>query len=91
MKVQEATYKGGYAIHILFEDGVTGTVHLNDLVENGIFRPLKDTTQFAKVYTTGYSIAWSDELEIDAANIYAELSGKAPGEAFSSPLSYAIN
>ena len=91
MKVQEATYKGNYDIHVLFEDGVAGIIHLNDLVESGIFLALKDTTKFAKVYTTGYSIAWSDQLEIDAATIYAELSGKAPGEVFSSPYSYATN
>lgn len=84
MKVQEATYKGGYDIHVLFEDGVAGTIHLNDLVEAGIFLPLKDTAQFAKVYTTDYSIVWSDQLEIDAATIYVELSEKAPSAAFSS-------
>jgi len=83
-------YKNNYDIHVLFEDGVAGTIHLNDLVENGIFRPLKDIPQFEKVYTTGYSIAWSDHLEIDAATIYAELSGKAPGEVFSSHF-YATN
>ena len=91
MKVQAATYKGGYDILVQFEDGVSGTLHLNDLVEKGIFRPLKDTAQFAKVYTTGYSIAWSDQLEIDAATVYAELSGTSPGEVYSSPLSYATN
>lgn len=91
MKVLEATYKGDYDIYVRFEDGVAGTIHLGDLVEAGIFLPLKDTAQFAKVYTTGYSIAWSDQLEIDAANIYAELSGKAPGEAFVYPHSHATN
>lgn len=35
--VQEATYKGGYDIHVQFEDGVASIIHLNDLVENGIF------------------------------------------------------
>ncbi|MEO8173566.1 MAG: DUF2442 domain-containing protein [Sediminibacterium sp.] len=90
MKVLAVTYKGNYDIHVLFEDGVGGTIHLNDLVEKGIFNRLKDTTQFEKVYTTGYSIAWSDQLEIDAATIYAELSGKVPGEVFSSQ-SYATN
>jgi len=88
MKVLEVTYKGDYTISILFEDGVEGTIRLNDLVEKGIFQVLKDTTQFSKVYTTGYSIAWSEELEIDAANIYTELSGKDPGEVFTATHSY---
>ena len=78
MIVQEAKYKGGYIIHVLFEDVIGGIVHLNDLVEAGIFLPLKDTNQFAKVYTTGYSIAWFDQFEIDAATIYTELFGKTP-------------
>jgi hypothetical protein len=91
MKVLEATYQGGYDIHVLFEDGVAGTIRLNNLIEKGIFLSLKDATKFSQVYTTGYSIAWSDQLEIDAATIYAELSGKNPTEAFSSPYSYATN
>jgi hypothetical protein len=28
------------------------------------------------VYTTGYSIAWSDELKIDVMTIYAEIVNK---------------
>jgi len=91
MKVLEVTYKNDYAIDVLFEDGIAGTICLNDLVEKGIFQVLKDTTHFSKVYTTGYSIAWSEELEIDAANIYAELSGKDPIEVFTATHSYATN
>jgi hypothetical protein len=44
---------------------------------------LQDQNQFAKVYTNGYSIAWSNELEIDAANIYSELTDKHFGEILS--------
>ena len=91
MKVLEVIYQGDYAIYVSFEDGVAGTIHLNTLVEKGIFQALKDTNQFSKVYTTGYSIAWSEELEIDAATIYAELSGKNPGDVFISTHSYATN
>ena len=32
------------------------------------------------VYTTGYSIAWSNELEIDATAIYSDLTGKHFGK-----------
>jgi hypothetical protein len=76
MNVQEVTYLSDYTISVMFEDGVSGTVQLNDLVEKGIFKVLQDKTQFAKVYTTGYLIAWSNELEIDATTIYSEITGK---------------
>ena len=91
MKVQEVKYLSDYTVNIIFEDGVSGTIQLNDLVDKGIFKVLQDKNQFAKVYTNGYSIAWSNELEIDATTIYAELTGKHFGEIFTPKLSHASN
>jgi hypothetical protein len=91
MKVQEVTYLSDYTISVKFEDGVSGTVQLNDLVEKGIFKVLQDKIEFAKVYTTGYSIAWSNELEIDANTIYSEVTGKHFGDIISPKFSYATN
>lgn len=91
MKVQEVKYLSDYTISIKFDDGVFGTIQLNDLVEKGIFKALQDKNQFAKVYTNGYSIAWSNELEIDATAIYSELSGKHFGEILSPKLAHATN
>ena len=48
MKVQEVKYLSDYNISVKFDDGVTGTVQLNDLVEKGIFKVLQDKSQFAK-------------------------------------------
>lgn len=76
MKVREVKYIADYTISIKFDDGINGTIQLNDLVQKGIFKLLQDKSEFAKVYTNGYSIAWSNELEIDAITIYAELTGK---------------
>jgi len=91
MKVQEVKYISDYIISIKFDDGVNGTIELNDLVEKGIFKVLQDKNQFAKVYTNGYSIAWSNELEIDATTIYAELTGKHFGEILTPKLSQSSN
>ena len=91
MKVQEVKYISDYIISIKFDDGVYGTIELNDLVKKGIFKVLQDKNEFAKVYTNGYSIAWSNELEIDATTIYSELTGKNFGEILSPKLSHATN
>lgn len=61
-------------------DGVIGIINLSEMVKQGIFRGIKDEVLFSKVYTTGYSIAWSDELEIDTLTIYAELLCRQPEE-----------
>ena len=91
MKVQEVTYLSDYTISIKFEDGVSGTIQLNDLVEKGIFKVLQDKSLFAKVYTNGYSIAWSNELEIDATAIYSDLTGKHFGEILGPTFPHAAN
>jgi hypothetical protein len=91
MKVLEVKYLTDYTISVKFDDGVTGTIHLNNLVEKGVFKVLQDKAQFAKVYSTGYSIAWSNELEIDAITIYSEITGKHFGDIISPKFSYATN
>ena len=91
MKVQEVKYIADYTISIKFDDGISGTIQLKDLVQKGIFKVLQDKNLFAKVYTNGNSIAWSNELEIDATTIYAELTGKHFGEIFTPKLSHASN
>lgn len=50
MKVQEVTYLSDYIISVKFEDGVSGTVQLNDLVEKGIFKVLQGSqpTSFSR-------------------------------------------
>lgn len=91
MGVQEVKYLSDYTISIIFDDGVSGTIQLNDLIEKGIFKVLQDKNQFAKVYTNGNSIAWSNELEIDATTIYSELTGKHFGDILSPKLTHATN
>lgn len=91
MKVQEVKYIADYTIIIKFDDGVSGTIQLDDLVTKGIFKPLQDKDKFAKVYTTGYSIAWSNELEIDATAIYSDITGKDFGEILNSRFTHAPN
>ena len=67
-------------IQVVFDDGVSGTIDMADLMQKGIFRELLDASVFAKVYTTGEAIAWSEDLEIDALNIYAKIVKKEPSE-----------
>jgi hypothetical protein len=38
MKVQEVKYVADYTISIKFDDGISGTIQLNDLVQKGHFQ-----------------------------------------------------
>ena len=91
MKIASVSPLSDYKLHIKFEDGVSGDIELKSFIEVGIFSVLRDPDLFDKVYTTGYSVAWSDELEIDALAIYVELSKKSPEDIFTTDLNYATN
>ena len=91
MKVKEVKYLSDYTISVSFEDGIRGIINLEDLVSKGIFEVLKDKSKFEKVYTTGYSIAWSGELEIDAISIYLDITGKDFGDISHPKFSYAAD
>lgn len=77
MKIESVKYVDGYTLHVKFTDGVEGHIELSDLVGKGIFKEIQNEALFAKLYTTGYSIAWSEELEIDSDAIYMEITGKS--------------
>ena len=80
MKIESVKYISGFTLHVKFLDGVEGDIELSDLVGKGIFKLLQSQELFAKAYNTGYSIAWSSELEIDSDTIYMEISGKSIDE-----------
>jgi hypothetical protein len=91
MKVTNVTVIPEYKLEVTFDDGVSGIIDLGNFIENGIFSVLKDKQLFDKAYAADYAIAWSDELEIDAIAIYAEILNKKPEDILSPELNYAAN
>lgn len=91
MNLKEVKYVSDYSIEVVFEDEVKGIVHLNDLVEKGIFKVLQDKERFAQVYATPSAIAWSDQLEIDAIKIYLDITGKNFGEVMNPKFLHAAD
>lgn len=75
MRLKSVAYKEKYTSIVQFEDKVKSEIDLTALVSKGIFKAIKDIALFEKVYHTSYSIAWNDDLEIDALNIYLALTG----------------
>jgi|GEM_PF-1465292 len=78
MKIISLSPLPDYKLDIKFEDGVSGEIELRGFIEKGIFSVLKNEDSFNRVYSNGYSVAWSDELEIDALVVYAKLLNKWP-------------
>lgn len=91
MKAIDVQPLSDYKIKVVFDDGVSGVVDLHELVEKGIFQHLKDEKAFRNVHTDGASIAWSEELEIDADNIYAEILNVEPIKVLHTPSYHAAD
>ena len=75
-----------YHLHLEFEDGVTGEVDVEELVDlEGVFAPLRDRGEFLKVYVdreTG-TVAWPNGADLDPVVLYAKVSGRTIEELLS--------
>jgi hypothetical protein len=68
-----------YKLHLTFEDGVEGTIDLNQLVEfTGIFAPLQDPNFFAEVQVHPElgTVFWSNGADLDPDVLYATITGQ---------------
>ncbi len=90
MKVISAILLPPYKLQVSFEDGVTGVINLEALVQKGVFTVLKDEQFFNQVKYNKSAIFWNDDLEIDLLNIYAQLGNKDLEEMFAN-YKYASN
>jgi Protein of unknown function (DUF2442) len=63
-----------HQLHLQFEDGVEGTVDLDQIIEfSGVFAPLRDPDYFATVQVDPEigTIVWSNGADLDPDVLYA--------------------
>lgn len=82
-KILEAHPLDDYKIRLKFEDATAGEVDLSHLAGKGVFTLWDNYENFKKFsIENGRSLAWSDEIDIDADSLYLKLTGKKPEELF---------
>jgi hypothetical protein len=82
-KIIEARPLDGYKIWLKFDDAIAGEVDLSNLAGKGVFALWKNYKNFTKVsIANGRSLAWSDEIDLDADSLYMKLTGKKPEDLF---------
>ena len=62
--VIQATYDGGFRIHLTFNDNLQGTLDLHSWLEGPIFEPLKDRSYFQQFFIDGGTIVWPNGADI---------------------------
>ena len=68
----------GYRLRLRFEDGVTGEVDLEKMIQfEGIFAPLKDRAMFVQVRVISDvgTIVWPNGADLDPLVLYSQVTG----------------
>ena len=55
--VIRAEYRGGYRLHVTFNDGKSGTIDFVQWFEGPIFEPLKDPEYFQRFFLDGGTVS----------------------------------
>ena len=70
--VIRAEYRGGYKIHLRFQDGVEKIVDFAQWLEGPIFEPLKDTGYFQRFFLDGGTVSWPNGADIAPETLYEQ-------------------
>ena len=73
----------GYRLELEFDDGVSGTVDLSDLVGKGVFELWRDRRAFEQVRIgSSGELAWGDQIDLCPDALYLKVTGKKPEDVF---------
>ena len=68
--IMRAEYRGGYLIHVVFNDGVERTIDFLPWLEGPVFEPLKDTTYFQRFFLEAGTVTWPNGADIAPETLY---------------------
>lgn len=75
--VIRAEPRGGYRIHLTFNDGLAGTIDFADWLEGPVFEPLKDVRNFERFFLEGGTVAWPTGADIAPETLYERVKSTA--------------
>ncbi|MGH9444628.1 MAG: DUF2442 domain-containing protein [Terriglobia bacterium] len=80
--VTRAEYRGGFRIHLTFNDLSEGTVDFLPWLEGPVFEALKDPAYFCGFFVDGGAVAWPNGADIAPEALYeAATSGRVRRKA----------
>jgi len=68
--VLQAEYRGGYRIHLSFNDDSEKTIDFRDWLEGPVFEPLKDPNYFKRFFVDGGTVMWPNGADIAPETLY---------------------
>ncbi len=68
--VVRAEYRGGYRIHVTFNDDSDKTIDFRQWLEGPVFEPLKDPEYFRRFFLDGGTVVWPNGADIAPETLY---------------------
>ena len=68
--IKQVTPQENYTLHLVFATGEKKIFDCKPLLNQGIFRRLKDFSYFKKAHIVGPTVAWDDELDLAPESLY---------------------
>ena len=68
--VVRAEYRGGYRIHVTFNDDSDKTIDFRRWLEGPVFEPLKDPEYFRRFFLDGGTVVWPNGADIAPETLY---------------------
>jgi hypothetical protein len=71
LSVVRAEYRGGFRIHLTFNDLFERTVDFRPWLEGPVFEALKDPAYFREFFVDGGTVGWPNGADIAPETLYA--------------------
>ena len=68
--VVRADYRGGFRIHLTFNDSSEGTVDFQQWLDGPVFEPLKNVDYFGRFFLDGGAVVWPNGADIAPETLY---------------------
>jgi len=68
--VTKAKYEGGFKIKLVFNNGISGVVDLQNQLEGEIFEPLRNPEYFRNFSANSWTIEWENGADFAPEYLY---------------------
>jgi hypothetical protein len=73
--VVQAEHRGGFRIHVVFNDASENTIDFEPFLEGPMFEPLRDSQYFQRFFVDGGTVVWPNGADIAPETLY-EVAGR---------------
>ena len=68
--ITSAEYRGGFRVHLKFNDNSEGTVDFRQWLDGPVFEPLKQPSYFRRFFVEGGTVVWPNGADIAPETLY---------------------